>query len=148
MEDGTSPGEGDGEAGGGTDEGSDASTEEVDLDALLEAASGDDLTAQNKLEELHVSLGGTEKEVKDADSWEQVVGWIRERQEGGGEEASGPQIGQMYKYAPPDPKDKKKKLKAVEVEITAVNDDGTVDLQKVSDKKVKYKKVPAEQLQD
>lgn len=90
-----------------------------DLDELVEIASGADqlqaLEAQNRLKEVCDSLGITDEEYDNAPSWQALGELIQERQAGeeggeaeeGGTNDTGPQVGDVVKYRPVDPKTNK-----------------------------------------
>ena len=69
-----------GEATGGVEveEEEVASDTTVDIDALLEAANGDDEAAQNQLLDLAVAAGNKKKEVEALPDWESVAALLRE----------------------------------------------------------------------
>lgn len=100
-----------------------------DMEALVAAANSDDSDAMERLKELALAAGKTEEEVKGADSWDEVAGWIAE---GGSEAPSGeeagpatPEKGSIWFYRPitVDPKSKKpvKAKKASEHEVLSVD---------------------------
>ena len=109
--------------------------DEVDLDALAEAAGTDDgEDAQAKLIEIAVSRGIKKKAAEDAESWEALVAMIKEKDGGTTAETPAddvppdPAKGDVYDYTPIDPKTKKpmtnpktKKPLLVECEVKAVD---------------------------
>lgn len=112
--------------------------EEVDLDALAEAADDGDEEATLKLQELGTAAGISEDDMASAENWGEVVGLIRigesgeaaeeeteeeaeEETEESEEEAWKPAKGETYKTTILDVKTKKKK--SVECEIVTVNEE-------------------------
>lgn len=103
-----------------------------DLEALVASANSDDTDAMERLEALAIAAGKTRKDVKDADSWDQVVSWITE---GSGEAAPAGDEGEagtpvpeegsiwFYRVTVVDPKTKKlvKAKKATEHEIIKID---------------------------
>lgn len=130
-----------------------------DLDALAEMAKGKDGVeevedARNKLSELAIEAGKTEEEVDNADSWEEVVEWIREAEgntepEGEEEEEEPetlPKLKEVWKTRLTDPKTKVKSKKLTQVEIVKVDaDKEVVDVKNLVDKKI-YKGIPFAEL--
>lgn len=121
-----------------------------DLEALVAAAndaSDEDqqAVATQRLEALAIAAGKDGDEVAGAESWEQVAEWIKE----GGESAAGdetpepdepadPAVGDLYEYAPVDPKTKKAG-KAVLCEVINVDaKKRTADLKNTVNKKLTY----------
>jgi hypothetical protein len=129
-----------------------------DLDSLLERANEQNREAEKTLTEFAVKAGMSIKEVKEADSWQDVVDYIRsqsstsrEGEEGAGDEPEWePEVNSHYLYAPINPKTKKpdidpkkKKPITVEVSVTAVDKDSrTATLKNMDNKKILYKNVP------
>ncbi len=94
-----------------------------DLDSLLAAAKDGDEDAQVRLKDAAVSQGFTEDEVAEAPDWETVAKMAagEVKAEGEGDEAAEePEKESVWTYRPVDPKTKKKG-KAVECEVTAVD---------------------------
>jgi hypothetical protein len=102
-----------------------------DLDDLLARANEEDTDAQGELQRLAGEAGLSEDEINDAKTWDDLVGLIRA---GGGaaeeaepEEPSDegdewvPAVGDVYLYAPIDPKTKKPVKKPVECEVDKVS---------------------------
>ncbi len=87
--------------------------DEDDLDSLVEAADGEDITAQNLLMQQAKEAGCDEDVVNATGTWQEVADLINKQQESddGGEE---PEKGDAYEYKPP------KARKSVEVEVTVV----------------------------
>lgn len=159
VEDGTPPSDQVAEETGG-DEGGAVNPEDDDLDALAEQAQGeedpDNAPAQQRLMEIATEAGVSDDEMGAADNWAAVVELIRTAQAGGEAHADEPAApadpvkGELYKYKPLDPKDKtkKKRLKAVECEVTSVNKlKKTVGLTNMDNKKIVYKDVPWSELE-
>jgi hypothetical protein len=103
-----------------------------DIESLVAAANSDDSDAMERLKELAIEAGKTEKDVKNADSWDEVAGWIAESSgevpAGDEADASLPEKGSIWFYRPTvvDPKTKKqvKSKKATEHEVTSVDAKG------------------------
>lgn len=133
-------------ASDGTDEESEPEIE-VDLDALvtdcaLPENNKKGIAARQKLQQLAMDAGISEKDFEEAESYEEVAGMIRlgvednnepdeedkgqtedSSSEEGGEEEWEPAVGDIYKFAPVDPKTKKVG-KAGEFEVIAVQKKG------------------------
>lgn len=104
-----------------------------DLEALVASANSDDNDAMERLRELALAAGKTEKDVKNADSWDEVAGWITGGSDEAGEAApSGdeagpvrPEKGSIWFYRPVtvDAKTKKqvKAKKATEHEVLSMD---------------------------
>jgi hypothetical protein len=134
-----------------------------DLDALAEGAAADDNEAVTRLTELGKAAGMKQKEIDNADSWQDVVAKIREHtgaagpeegeeegdeeeegEEGGEEEeaAAKPQVRDPVRYRPLDPKTKRPQKKAIECQVTVVNEaKKTVDLKSLDNPKTVFKSV-------
>jgi hypothetical protein len=157
-----------GEAGG-DEGGAEASGDfpgDHELDALIESANAMDKTAQKTLNELGQKAGMSPKDIKAAESWEQVAEKIREaRGEAGGEEGGEagegegeggepeeeflPKVEDIFGYSVKDPKKPKNPAKVIEVEVTTVNaKKKTVALKSTADAKVTFKDVPFDKLVD
>jgi hypothetical protein len=131
-----------------------------DLDSLAEAAEGGDDGAVEKLTQLALDAGVTQKQIDEADSWASVVELIGGEAEGTGheepeepeppeqtgtedvpeevteEEDDTPKVEQVFSYRPVDPATKKKAVKPTQVEVTAVNaEKKTCDVKSLSDRK-------------
>jgi hypothetical protein len=131
-----------------------------DLDSLAEAAEGGDDGAVEKLTQLALDAGVTQKQIDEADSWASVVELIGGEAEGTGheepedpeppeqtgteevpeevteEEDDTPKVEDVFSYRPVDPTTKKKAAKAIQVEVTAVNvEKKTCDVKSLSDRK-------------
>lgn len=155
------------------EEGDDEAEDEApDLDALAEAADdNNDDEAIAKLKELAKEAGIPTKQVSKAKKWADVAAMLKEK--AGGEEESEeesseeegeteettdeadegaegewvPEVGQLYFYKPKDKATGKPVKKAIECEITEVDEDSkTVKLLNNSDKKTRYAKVPFDKL--
>jgi len=97
---------------------------DVDLDSLIEAAKGDDVSAQEQLQKIAFAAGISEDDYSAAD-WDGVKALIEAAQ---GVEAPAaepepqpPVKGGVYGYHPQDPKTKKPGKKQVDCEVTAVD---------------------------
>jgi hypothetical protein len=133
-----------------------------DLDALAEGAAADDNEAITRLTELGKAAGMKQREIDNADSWQDVVAKIREltgtaapeedeKEEGedegeeGGEEeeaAAKPQVRDPVRYRPLDPKTKRPQKKAIECQVTVVNEaKKTADLKSLDNPKTAFKGV-------
>lgn len=97
-----------------------------DLDSLLAKADEGDDAAISKLTEFAVQKGYTEEDVLGADSYAEVVEWIKGPGKDAGEdtkEVRTPGKGDTCDYAPPDPKDKtgKKRQKKAQCEVVSIS---------------------------
>lgn len=92
-----------------------------DYDAAGEAADGGDEEAQAKLIELCREVGFDENSVG---TWAEVAASIKPADDAG--EPNPYEVGNTVQYKPIDPKTKKPQLKAIDCEITEVNEDYTV----------------------
>lgn len=124
------------------------SGEAEDLGNLAERAEEGESEAKDRLYELAVASGYTDKEIKDADSWADVVDMINQPR---GEKTKSPpranksesngefRVGQPVKYHPIAPKTGKPTTKPVECEITSI-DKGKkrLDLKSLRDRKTVY----------
>lgn len=117
----------------------------ADLDTVAQEAQDGDEDAQAKLQELAVQYGVPEKKVAKADSWADVVELIvaAHKEKGGEEEEEESfKVGQVAKYHPLD-KNKKPSLKAVDVDILAIDrEKETATLKNLGDGRTLYKNVP------
>lgn len=130
--------------------------EDIDITTLGVQADAGDGDAQNRLEALAGEAGVDPAAVAAAQNWASVVGMIEEAQ-GGNEAAAAagadepqwvPQAGEVYKYTPSDPKNPKKAMKPVDVEVMEVDEAGqTVKLKNIATPKVTYPKVPWDKLE-
>lgn len=121
-----------------------------DLEALVAQADGGDTAAQQRITELCESVGVN---AETAESWEAA---IASYQEASGSETSTeseaeefkPTLREMHFYRPNDPKTKKPVKKAIECEVTAVNESKkTVNLKNMTDGKTVYKDIPWDKLE-
>ncbi len=131
--------------------------ETPDLDALVEDANNGESETQResaeKLVELAVEVGIEEDAAREAETWEALAEMIRangdgtegevEKTEAESDEPAGPQEGDTVFFAPTDPKTKKPVKKALQCVITAVNEDGTVNLKSG---KTAYKNISPDRL--
>lgn len=153
--DNTSIGEGSGQTGDAANPPDDTAGE--DYDALLTAANETDAAvaspAQTRLVEIAVEKGVCDKDTAEgAPSWEDLVSWIKGESKPGEAAAAPaePDKGETWKYAPPDPKDKtgKRKLKAIECQVTAVNKPKrTADLKSLTNTKDVFKGVSWDEME-
>lgn len=130
--------------------------DQSDLDSLAKRADKGDEKAALLLSEMAQQHGVTEEEINATSSWAEVADLARAADQGTSEDESHeseeeeefkPEVGDVYKYAPIDPKTKKAG-KLVEVEVKAVNEGAkTVDLENVTNRKLKYMKVMFEKLE-
>lgn len=106
---------------------------EVDLDALVELAGGDDddedvVNARAKLGELATEAGVSDDDIAAAESWEELAGLIRLGTDDTTDEGDAsaddwkPGVDETYKFKPIDPKTKKPG-KAVECDVVAVQEE-------------------------
>lgn len=132
-----------------------ADLDQSDLDSLAKRADKGDEKAALLLSEMAQQHGVTEEEIQNTGSWVEVAELAKAADQGGDESKGSedeeeeflPEIGDVYKYAPIDPKTKKVG-KLVEVEVKAVNPGAkTVDLENISNRKLKYMKVMFEKLE-
>lgn len=107
--------------------------ESTDLDMLAEVAKSDlDISesAGKRLIALAVEAGIKESKAQNSDTWEQVVGWIREASGGTPEPEpaeEGLKVGDWVGFHPKNPVTKRKAKDPVRCEVIAVGD-STVDL--------------------
>jgi len=132
-------------------------TDQGDLESLLELANGGDEaaagTAMDRLTAFAIEAGKTQHDVDNANSWEQVVGWIRAGESGGGGDGEGaadegfvPALNGMCQYTIHGKDGKpvvnirtKKPAPPVTCEVKAVNGKTRkADLLNMDDGKTKY----------
>lgn len=156
--DGVQDNSGDGSTGGPN--ATAQATDEPDLDALAEAADGEDEDARVSLQEIAKAAGIDEEALTAADNWAAVVELIKgatvDNTSATEPAEFVPKKGQIYNYKVIDAKTgkpakdvkTKKEKKPVEVEVKAVNAaKKTVDLVNNSDKTTVYKDVPYDALE-
>ena len=95
---------------------------EDDIDALIEAADGGDEDAQEKLQNMALSANVSEDDINGAENWAEVAALFRLGEESAEDEGETvPEKGGVFKVKLIDPKTKKKG-KAVECTVTAVQE--------------------------
>ena len=126
-----------------------SSTEEPDLDAMIAAAQSGEDEDSAKLKAFAETHGVSGDDIDAAADWEAVKELIETAMSGGAPAAEEfvPEKDGTCKYAPPDPKDKKKRLKLADCLVQAVNASKKTATVKAISSKVVYKDVPWAELE-
>lgn len=95
--------------------------EEIDLEQLASDADSGDKKAVQRLTQLALDSGLDESAVNDAGSWSDVVGMMNGKHEEAEPEELNPQITNVFKYFPIDPKTKKPSKRGIEAEVVWVS---------------------------
>jgi outer membrane biosynthesis protein TonB len=126
-----------------------------DLNELAQLAV-DDTAAQDRLREIAIEAGLSDKDVDDAPNWEALIGLIEATINNQGnttetteeQEVFVPEVGSVWGYKPNDPKTSRPVAKAMDCKIIAVDEkNGTCTLENLEDSRKKYQKVPFDKLE-
>jgi hypothetical protein len=121
-----------------------ANLDKSDIDSLAKRAEDNrDLQAAVSLQEMAVSAGISQEEINQAKSWYEVVDKIKGKQ---GEDGVTISVGDHWMYAPINAATKQK-MSARTVEISAINDNDTVNLTDVQIPRIKYNNISVNDLE-
>jgi hypothetical protein len=124
-------------------------SDQEDLDELAKRADKGDGDAQDRIGEI-AREAGVFDEADQARTWTMAVGIIKKAGAAGteGDEGNTPKKGEVWMYADTDPKNPKKRVKAVEAEVTMVNArQGTCHLRCVGNPKQTWLDIPFDELE-